>query len=385
MSAAPPADVPPADDLRPQTRLARLTRWVPTPGRTWRAAKRRPGAALFTAAVAAGLFLPCWPHLRAAGVGHLLRYEGHRVTFDHYLDERLRTWAPLPTDSFLWKTPVEVDFVGAGEVWQPPAHIPARRLGALPHVRRVSYSVMTVDAAAARRLAAVHRDDWLTLWECDLLPGSVAPLAAAPGVSILGFNNCDLPPGELGAFAGRPSLKHLWLNGATGVRGELVPLKGHPALMRVHAEGTDFGDDDLAALAACPALRTLNLNRTDVTDAGLAALAGRAPLLWRLDLANARVGDAGVAALGDRPALTDLDLSNTALTDAALPGLARSCPNLTTCDLSGTAVTDAGLEALRGLGKLRALGVRDTAVTAAAAGTFAEDSAADGRAVEVRR
>ena len=372
-----------APDHRPETRLARLTRWVPTPRRAWRWAKRYPKAAAFVAAVLLALGGLVWPHARAAWVGHRLRYAGHGVTFGHYLPETARRWAPLPTDSFLWKTPVGVSYRG-GLHGQESVSAWLDRVDSLLHVSFVGFDTAYLTAEDGRRAAAMHSDPVVILEDSHLDPGVLASFARLPNTTKLSVTGTALEPGELAPLAGAVRLEGVNVRSCWGVRGQFVPLGGHAALQWVLAGGTSFGDADLAALAGCPALVRLNADRTDVTDAGLAAMNG-APGPYGLRLGNCRVTDAGLAAFGPHPRLTGLFLANTGVTDAGLVSLVRDCPNLSALDLAGTAVTGAGLSTLAGLPRLEYLDLTDAAVTAAAAGRFVAAAAADGRTVTVER
>ena len=352
------SDAPPAADLRPQTRLARLTRWVPTPGRAWRLAKRHPWAAAFAGVVLLALAAVAGPHLRAAAVGHSLRYRGHGVTFGHYLPETARRWAPLPTDSALWKTPVAVGY--RGEWSSGSAGWWLGRVETLPHVASVEFDGATLTAAHARRAAALHDDPTVGLSRCHFEPGALRAFAGSPRVRTFFLEASDVPPGELAPLAGAAGLTGLAVRNCRGVRGELVPLAGHGRLGWVLAEGSDFGDADFAAVGRCPTLDRLYLDRTEV-------------------------GDAGLAAFGPRPGLRWLHLGGTRVTDAGLADLAARCPNLEALTLSGTAVTDAGLPHLAGLPKLSFVDLAGTAVTAAGADALIEAAAADGRELDITR
>ena len=365
---------------RPVTRFARLTRWVPTPRRVWRVARRRPRAAAFAVLVLLALGGLIFPHARAAWVGHRLRAGGHEVKFGHYINETARRWAPLPTDSALWKTPVAVYFNGGGD--RRPVAAWLDDLDALPQVRQIGFRNARLTVVDARRAAARHRGSYLQLNRCVFEPGALQPFARQSGLTIVSLDGSTLPPGELAFLAGGSTLEGIGVVNAVGVRGQLVPLGGHPTLQWVIADGSSFGDDDLAALATCPALVRLNANRTDVTDAGLAAMRG-APGPFALLLGNARITDAGLAAFGSHPRLGRFDLQNTAVTDAGALSLVENCPNLTSLDLSGTAVTDAALETLAGLSKLDYLTISDTAVTDAARDRLRAAAAADGRKLTI--
>ena len=347
-----------ADD-RPQTRLARLTRWVPTPRRAWRLAKRRPGAAAFVAAVLLAPGGLVWPHARAAWVGHRLRYAGHGVTFGHYLPETARRWAPLPTDSFLWKTPVGVSYRG-GLHGQEPVSAWLDRVDSLPHVGFVGFDTAHLTAAHGRRAAVLHDDPTVDLSRCHFEPGSLRAFAELPRVRTFFLDGSNVPPGELAPLSGAAALTGLGVRDCGGVRGELAPLAGHGRLEWVLAEGSDFGDADFAAVGRCPALDRLYLDRTEVGDVGLAAFGPHAGLRW-------------------------LHLGGTRVTDAGLVHLAARCPNLEGLTLSGAAVTDAGLPHLAGLPKLSFVDLTNTAVTAAGADRVVAAAAADGRTVTVER
>ena len=348
-----------AADDRPQTRLARLTRWVPTPRRAWRAARRRPLVAGLLTAAGLGLYLLIYPHARAAAVGHRLRYDGHGVTFGHYLDEDLRAWAPLPADSFLWTTPVGVAYRG-GEWSRGSVSGWLDRVETLPHVTCVEFDGAELSAEQARRAAAMHEDPVVDLSRLWLEPGALRAFARLPNVGTFFLDDANVPPGELAPLAGAARLTGVAVPNCYGVRGELVPLAGHATLEWVLAEGSDFGDADFIAVGECPSLDRLYLDRTDV-------------------------GDAGLAAFGPHPGLRWLHLGSARVTDAGLLRLAERCPNLEALTLSGTAVTDAGLPALARLPKLTSLALSDTAVTAAAVEALIRPAAADGRELFVTR
>ena len=362
---------------RPVTRFARLTRWVPTPRRIWRLARRRPRGAAVAVLVSLALGGLTFPHARAAWVGHRLRYDGHGVTFGHSINETARRWAPLPTDSALWKTPVGVTYRGGLHGQESVAEW-LDRVDALPHVSHVGFSRAFLTAEDARRAAARHTDPHLLLEDCGLNPGALAAFARLPNTTTASLGGTNLEPGELAPLARATKLEIIYVRYSRGVRGQFVPLARHPTLQWVIADGTSFGDADLAALTTCPVIFVLHANRTDVTDAGLAAMRGT-PGPVKLLLGNTRIADAGLAAFGSHPRLSRLDLSNTAVTDAGALSLVENCPNLTSLDLSGTAVTDAGAAALAGLSKLDYLEISDTAVTDAARDRLRAAAAADGR------
>ena len=362
----------PAPDDRPLTRFRRLTRWVPTPRRTWRAAKRYPRTAAVLLAAAAGLGVSVFPHARAAWVGVRLDAAGHSVTYGHYLNETLRTYAPLPADSPLWMTPVDVFYEGEG---RPPGAFGVflDDLDALPHAKADAIHYATISAADARRLvdrcAARPAADSLILWDCTFAPGAARPLVSLPHVSTLHLGGSRLPPGELRAVAAAPNLSFLSVRDCDGVAGELAADGAPPKLGVLRAGGSDLTDADFAAVVASPRVTIILASRTALTDAALAAAF---PNLNRLDLAGTAVTDAGFAALAPHPGLYKLSLADTAVGDRTVAALAAACPNMSELDLAGTAVTDASFDDLAGLRDLTILNLRGTAVTAAAAARLAD-------------
>ena len=346
---------------RPLTRARRLTRWVPTPRRAWRAAKRRPKTAALLLAAAAGVCVAVFPHVRAAWAGHVLRYRGHPVRFGHYLDETVRRYAPLPTGSPLWTTPVAVSYQGDNRLAGTPRQF-VGRLAAMPHVSYVGFTHADLNKWTARRAAARHSDIELSLRHCTLDPGALRAFTKNRRLVHVRVTDGWLPPGEFAPLADAPGLQGMELQGSTGVGGGLAPLAGHPTLWWVVADGSDLNDESFAALLTCPKMARVDARRTDVTDAGLAALNGRGGPAGVM-LSSTRVTDAGLAALTACPGLGRLELNRTAVTDAGVAAVARACPNLSVLTLAGTAVTDACLGDLTRLEDLILLDLSDTAVT----------------------
>lgn len=355
----------PPNDQRPVTRFARLTRWVPTPRRVWRWGRARPKAAAFALGMAALLAWVASDHVVTAWTGHRLRYQGHAVSFGQTIDEDLRRWAPLPTDSSLYLTPVGVSFVqrnrNAGTVDE---FLDA--LDRMPGVSHVGFDYVPqgLTAAQAGRAAARHTDRQLLCAEVYFETGALAPFTSRPHWEDVQLPGCRFPEGELGRLAGAKRLELLRVEHATGVAGSLRPLAGHPTLKYVLAEGSDLNDADLAALGDCPSLVAPRLAKTDITDAGLAALNGRALGWGTLAIAGTAVTDAGLEAFGPHPGHGLIDLSGTVVGDAGVATAVWHCPNLTAVLLNRTVVTEEGVAALRPLAeRLERLELADTAVT----------------------
>ncbi|NNJ27040.1 leucine-rich repeat domain-containing protein [Alienimonas chondri] len=358
------SDSPPPDDRRPVTRFARLTRWIPTPPRVWRWWKARPKAAAFLFGIVLLLGWGVSDHVIAAWTGHRLRSQGHGVTFGHTIDEDLRGWAPLPTDSSLYLTPVTVSYAGdadgAGsldEFLDAVERMPGVSLVHLMNARNVTRE-------QAGRAATCNTGPTLILQHCSFQRGGFSPFASLPQLEAVFLTECFLPPGELGGLIAADHLKRLELYGTRGVAGSLASLSGHEELATVDALDSDLNDIDFAALARCPSLESPYLAGTDISDAGLAALNGRV-LQWEsLLISRTAVTDAGLDAIGSHPAITLVDLRGTSVGDAGVASVTQRCPNLKELWMARTRVTDEGVAALRPVaGRLEWLDLAETAVT----------------------